>query len=161
MDATRPRHYSRRGQSLQERLLTNSVKQPNGCREWTGYINRTGYGMMRWDGKIRLVHRCAYQAFVGQIPDEHGVLHHCDNRRCIEGNHLFTGTNADNNADRVKKGRSGASRGEGHARSKLTNDDIVIIRSSADSHRKMAERFGVHFGCIWSIRKRITWKHIP
>lgn len=156
----KPRHYSARGQSLQERLLANSVAVDSGCREWLRSLNAAGYGTFKWKGDCVLAHRHSYQAFVGEIPDGLHVLHHCDNRKCINPPHLFLGTNEDNVADRVSKGRSGALRGENHRSAKLTEADVLKIISSTEGDRALAKRFNVRQGNIWNIRKGGSWGHL-
>ena len=67
-----------------------------------------GYGLLRPGGgkRAQAAHRVSYELHVGPIPDGHGVLHRCDVPGCVNPQHLFTGTNGDNNTDRASKGRS-------------------------------------------------------
>src|ERR1700743_1519207 len=157
---TKPRHYSARRQSLQERLLGNSVIVDSGCREWLRSLNASGYGTLKWKGECVLAHRQSYGEFIGQIPDGLHVLHHCDNRKCINPSHLFLGTNKDNVSDRVSKGRSGALRGERNRNAKLTTAEVLEILSSTEGDRALAKRFKVSQGNIWNIRKGGSWSHL-
>lgn len=80
----------------------------NGCREWTGARNDSGYGMVALPGKrIDRAHRVAWELTYGAIPDGLVVRHYvCDNPPCAEPTHLLLGTHADNVADRQRsKGR--------------------------------------------------------
>lgn len=78
------------------------------CKLWTGAKTKDGYGNKRIGTKTYRVHRLAWIEARGPIPPETPhVLHRCDNRVCYEVEHLFLGTNADNVADRVAKGRNG------------------------------------------------------
>ena len=89
------------------RLLKKLVADPKtGCWEWCGYLNKTLYGQIGWNGKIWLTHRVAYSIWVKAIPNGLLVCHKCDNPRCCNPDHLFVGTVKDNVRDRQEKGRS-------------------------------------------------------
>lgn len=106
--------------------------EENVCWEWTAALNNR-YGWFSFNKKARSAHRVA--AFLaGLTPSVDGelhVLHRCDNPKCCNPKHLFVGTNADNVADRVIKGRSGKTYlwGEKNGASKLTNEQIKQVRS--------------------------------
>jgi hypothetical protein len=87
------------------------------------------------------------------------VLHKCDNRKCCNPSHLFLGTNLDNIADKLAKGRQ--ARGESSALAKLRARDIPIIRAMARegvSQGKIARVFGVTLQAIWCVVKGKTWR---
>ena len=75
------------------------------CIEWTGSRNPKGYGQKKVGGKTIFAHRWAWEQANGPIPDGLHVLHTCDNPPCVNVDHLFLGTNADNVKDRDAKGR--------------------------------------------------------
>lgn len=75
------------------------------CLLFDGPKVRGGYGKCCVHGERR-AHRASYKEFVGDIPKGMYVCHRCDVRNCIEPSHLFLGTQADNMADMVLKGRS-------------------------------------------------------
>jgi hypothetical protein len=66
---------------------------------------KSGYGCLRLCKRTFSAHRVSYHVFKGPIPEGLHVLHECDNRRCVNPEHLFLGTNLDNIRDSVAKGR--------------------------------------------------------
>lgn len=75
------------------------------CIEWDRSRNSKNYGQRRIRGKLRLVHRLAWEEEFGPIPDGICVLHKCDNPPCFNVEHLFLGTVAENQKDMANKGR--------------------------------------------------------
>lgn len=78
----------------------------SGCWEYNGYQHPLGYGFVYSGGQTWQAHRAAYTAWVGPIADGLFVCHSCDNRICINPEHLWLGTNQDNMDDMKKKGRA-------------------------------------------------------
>lgn len=76
------------------------------CVLWTGGITSAGYGSTLFEGRIQQAHRVYWQLLVGPIPKGLHVLHKCDVKRCVNINHLFLGTHADNMCDMKLKGRA-------------------------------------------------------
>ena len=132
------------------------------CWEWTASTQK-GYGTF-WTGRILMrAHRFSWCIHDSDVTTLH-VLHHCDNRLCVNPNHLFTGTNLDNIKDRVEKGRSGANGlyGETHGKAKLTDHDVVEIRRLYPDVQQvhLAERYGITQGQISAIIRRASWRHL-
>jgi len=139
------------------------IGDDNECWEWKSLSGTNQYGNTRFDGKGYSTHRLAYKLFYGNLPDDLYVLHKCDNPPCCNPNHLFLGTHQDNVDDREAKNRNKLphSKGEDHGLSKLTVDQVRLIRTYYNnggwSYRRLAQKFGVSFGNIRKIVKRETW----
>lgn len=141
-----------------ERFLAKTSPEPNtGCWLWTGARFVVGYGKFKVGGRYVYAHRFSYEAHVGPLGSLH-VLHKCDNPTCVNPDHLFLGTQADNNRDRAKKRRD--ARGGDVGGAKLTEGDIRFIRESTVSGGKLATKFGVSRSNISAIRRRESWAHI-
>ena len=134
---------------------------PSGCHEWQGSLNGRGYGSLGIKYATRKAHRVAWELAYGLIPDGMSVLHTCDNRRCVNPDHLFLGTQADNMHDMKTKDR--VANGERLPQSKLTEKDVCDIRKAHDdgeSQRSIATRYGVNQSSISLIVSRKTWRRI-
>ena len=90
--------------SLKCKLL-NRIKKVNGCWEWQGKITNVGYGEITHERKYVLAHRCSYKTFKGEIPKGMHICHSCDNKKCINPEHLWIGTQQENILDAMSKGR--------------------------------------------------------
>lgn len=145
-----------------DRLLAKArVNASTGCWEWTAAKYSTGYGSIRIDGKQRGAHRASYELFCGPIPDGLHVCHNCDNKACVNPEHLFLGTNADNMADKVAKGRQQKLRGTESGRAKLAEADVIAIRAAKGvTQRTLAAQYLVSQRLICAIRSGKLWKHI-
>ena len=104
------------------------VKGLTECWPWHSYLNRMGYGHFWSDGRNQLAHRLMWEFENGSIPDRLCVLHTCDNRVCVNPNHLFLGTQRDNIQDKHTKGRAADQCGEHNNSAKLTADQVRQIR---------------------------------
>jgi hypothetical protein len=157
-------------QTIRERLLSNIRIDEAGCWVWTRGKVRTGHGLITVGGASERVHRIAYEEFVGPIPNGLQILHSCDNASCINPDHLRPGTHRENMADMKERGRAakGANNhfgkvkyeGEGNARSKLTAEAVMDIRTSGLSSLDLAAKHGVSFQAVQHARAGRTWKHL-
>lgn len=133
----------------------------SGCWIWMGKPKKSGYGVMRFNGKYELSHRISWLIHFGVIPNNLWVLHHCDNKLCVNPNHLFLGTIIDNDKDRYNKSRE--AKGENHGNSKFSNDDILKIRRmriDGHSYAEIGQLFGSNKGHIQKICLHKIWVHI-
>lgn len=143
--------------SLKERFL-EKVNKTDSCHEWTSHIQSNGYGQFSKDCKAQYAHRVAYEMENGKIEDGLYVLHSCDNRKCVNPDHLFLGTFDDNMNDMVVKQRQAHGMNNGHA--KLTNDQVLDIRKMTGTQEEIASIFGVTRSLISMIQSRKIWKYI-
>lgn len=130
------------------RFLEKAKKMESGCHEWQARVNRGGYGMFSYDQKNIPAHRASYLLFNGQIPPGACVLHRCDNRKCVNPEHLFIGTQKDNISDMDLKQRRGT-------KSALTYTDVEEIKkllSERYSQETIAKKFNIHQGTISRIK---------
>lgn len=139
----------------------------SGCWNWTAGKDKDGYGAFKLDGRQQKAHRFAYQMYVGEIPSGLCICHKCDNPACVNPDHLFPGTQADNMHDRDNKGRWKNNwpdnSGEKCAAAKLTEDDVGTIRTmyaNGAQQVDLAKQFGVCPRTICDIVHYHTWKNI-
>lgn len=93
--------------NLKEKLEYRSIPEPNtGCILWTGCSDKDGYGIIGIKKNYFRAHRVSYSLSYGEIPNGLFVCHKCDTPSCINPNHLYLGTNSDNQKDVVKRKRS-------------------------------------------------------
>lgn len=144
--------------TLQERF-NKKVHVTPGCWWWMGPPSKkTGYGTIHCTFRDRaetLAHRASYELHVGQIPDGLCVCHRCDNRLCVNPDHLFLGTYLENAQDMAAKDRSAHGERSGHH--KLTEAQVVEIFNSLDSQRVTAARYGVGRRLVQLIQAKKVW----
>lgn len=151
-------HQSRTPKPTLSQMKERTVEAANGCWEWVAAKAAQRYAFLQHEGKNILGHRYVYELTHGSIPDGMVVRHKCDNKCCINPEHLELGTNADNMRDKAERGR--ATRGETHHKAKLSEVEVVSILTSGYSNVEEAQRHGVSEAVISNIRRRRIWKHV-
>lgn len=148
---------------LEERFWLH-VRKTDRCWIWTAQVNTEGYGVTSERHVGLYAHRVSWEIAHPNEPIPSGfyICHHCDNRRCVRPDHLFLGTNSDNQLDAKRKGRLPL--GEYRPAAKLTARDVVEIRSRyrvGERPSKLAREFGVTISTVSDIIHERTWRHIP
>ncbi len=137
-------------------------RNPDQCWLWSGSKTKDGYG--QFGGRRRRVyaHRFSWELHNGPIPKGMNILHECDQTNCVNPNHLFLGTQADNVRDMIKKSRQAV--GEQLPQSILSESDVKEIRRLHATNRFSLSRLGKMFNTvhtnIWHIVNRRSWSHV-
>lgn len=159
-----------------DRFWSKAVRMANGCLEWTACLDRVGYGQFGFveNGKVWMAraHRVAWEMARNKLEPGQYVCHRCDNRKCVDPDHLFVGTQIENMRDMINKNRPtclagrGEWRGSKHGNAKVTEADVLAIRAEVARGKhgvqaRMARKYGVSQSVVSSIVRRDTWTHLP
>jgi predicted DNA-binding protein (UPF0251 family) len=154
-----------------ERFEAQFTPEPNsGCWLWTGAANSRGYGYIMARGIRGMAHRFALERATGVRPSSNVyACHKCDTPSCVNPDHLFWGSQAENMSDMVRKGRKKGlvgdanpmrydptipARGERNGNVKLTDADVAAIRlghQAGEGLKSLAAKYGVNRSHIWRI----------
>lgn len=139
----------------------SKVQMADGCWIWTGAKTTGGYGHISRDGRRQRAHRVSWELHHGAIPPGLQVCHACDNPQCVRPDHLWLGTNSENQIDSSSKRRK--CMGERHRSAKLTAEIVRSIRAEVNSgvmQRDVAAKHGVDPTAVSQIMRGKTWKHV-
>jgi len=154
--------------SIKDRFLSKvSISEDrNKCWIWVANCNIWGYGKFNGNG----AHRFSYELFNGPIPQGLFVLHKppCFNRKCVNPDHLYLGTQQDNMNDMKEQERQRYLEGEELPQSKLTEENVLVIRHMWNNKKRfgvakqsdLADMFGISQCQISMIVRNLSWKHI-
>lgn len=148
---------------LRRKIEGRKTVSSSGCWILTTGTDTNGYPQLRVVGTLVRVSRISYEVFKGPIPPGMFVCHSCDVRQCVNPEHLWLGTAAENSQDMASKGRGGKAdkRGEKNSNAKLSAADIVAIRASALKATVVAQQYGTSAKNIRRIRSGQRWPHLP
>jgi predicted XRE-type DNA-binding protein len=127
--------------TLEQRFLEKISKTESGCWNWMSTIKRDGYGQFWLNGKSTKAHRAAWIIFQSEIPAGKMVLHKCDNRRCVNIDHLYIGNASQNTLDKIArfKGKWGFMKLD-----ETQHQEIKRLYAEGNlTQQEIAERFGV------------------
>lgn len=155
---------------------TRAGQGPNGdCWTWVAKRDHYTYGVMSLANQGFLATRVAFVIQHGSDLGDRLACHTCDNPPCVRGSHLFAGTDLENKADSIRKGRHSWGRGEAHgmrrypprgeknSQAHLTAEQVLEIRSkhaNGQTQRSIAIEYGQSAPTINLIVHRKNWKHI-
>lgn len=163
--------------TITERRFWAKVRKTKKCWLWTASVRNKGYGAFVYPGRDgRTIqgraHRYSWEIHRGEIPAGLCVLHLCDTPACVNPEHLFLGTKAENNRDMVRKGRhvrggtysrAGYRRGVAHHNAKLNPETVAELRKdrvAGLSYSALAGKFGISIGHAWRIVNGRGWRQI-
>ena len=137
------------------------IDKSGDCWNWTGGIGHEGYGDLNFNHKKYLTHRFSYELHNGKIPEGKLVCHKCNNRKCVNPDHLYAGTQKQNSNDMILAGT--LIHGKDHCHAKITEKDAVEIQrlyaQGGWTHRTLAEKFRINHSNIGNILRGTRWKH--
>lgn len=151
--------------AFRERFESKTMPEPNsGCWLWMAYVDEIGYGITVFRRGQYKAHRVSWTIYRGEIPDGLKVLHKCDVRCCVNPDHLFLGTQADNVRDMFAKGRNRSPkplRGDANPMARLTGEHAWAIRHMVRlklfTQAEIARDYGVSPMTISRIINNQTW----
>ena len=141
-------------------IYDKSERVESGCWEWTGTCAGSGYPQVQIDKSYWSVHRLSL-SLSGVDVSGYVVRHTCDNKKCINPDHLEIGTQRQNIDDAMERGLT--PKGSSIPSSKLSESDIPVIRqrlSSGETCTNIAKSYGVSHTVISLIKRNKTWKHV-
>lgn len=130
-----------------------TIPEPNsGCIIWLGSVT-SGYGTVRINTVLMRAHRCSYETFKGPIPEGLYICHTCDNKLCVNPEHLYAGTASDNLNDAYRRGLKKPKLGQTNGNAKLTDAQVAEIMRGTGSQSVEGKKYGVSQAHISWIRK--------
>lgn len=140
----------------------SKVDISEGCWNWKAGLISSGYGSA-YSPTLgpQAAHRLAWILTNGEIPDGMYVLHKCDNKKCVNPDHLYLGTQKKNLQDAKDRGLTNT--GEKHWNTSITESEVKLMRSlykSGTPIKMIADIFNITYKNTWQILKFKRWKHL-
>lgn len=152
----------------------------DGCWLWQRSKDSKGYGAVYVPHRMS-AHRASYELTFGPVPKGKSVCHTCDNPACINPDHLWLGSHAENMADMKAKGRSSkppvhtgdkhwrskypekVAKGEAVTNAKMTNEKVIKLRLdyvAGVPKQELVSRYGCTQSSISDYIGGRSWKHL-
>ena len=133
------------------------VDEETGCWQWIGSINENGYGKFSIKCKSIRAHRFSYEYYVGPLEDRLVIAHICNNRKCVNYNHLRQDTHKSNSIDMVISNNQW--------KQKLSVEEVIQIKKELKcyyrgQYKNLSDIYGVNPMTISQIKKGLTWSHV-
>jgi predicted XRE-type DNA-binding protein len=148
---------------LVERFESLYLPEPNsGCWLWTGSLNKAGYGEFSIGGSKPAAYRLSYYLYKGKIPPKMNVCHACDTPSCVNPDHLWLGTHAENIADAASKNRMhpGEKNGSAKLKEQEVLDIVAMYNTGNFTRHELAKKFSVGHSIIGDILIGNKWSYL-
>lgn len=130
------------------------VHKTDSCWVWDASGTQNGYGQFWFRGKLWLAHRVSWILANGTIPNGLFVLHACDNKPCVNPNHLYLGTNSENIKRAAQQGVLGKACGERNGHCKLTDEQVrrlLADRRSGMDRDAISEKYKISRNYVYAL----------
>ena len=137
------------------------IEKTGDCWIWRGSISSNGYGIYQTYKRYlgtSWAHRVAYILKYGEIPKNLEIMHNCDNKLCVNPEHLSLGTHQENENGKLARGRT--LQGVNHPQAKLTKEQVQRIKVEQGTYKEIAKRYNTSPSQICNIRKGNSWKSV-
>ncbi len=134
------------------------------CWLWTAGLFSNRYGAFQYEGKTMRAHKVSWFLAGKEIPDGLLLMHKCDNKQCVNDNHLEPGTQLQNIHDMLDKGRENYASGENHGHSTFTGEEVDDMRRryrAGETQYAIADYFNTSQSVVSPIVRGKSWKHRP
>mgnify|MGYP001561025647 CR=1 FL=1 len=150
------------GTSIEERLKNKSKYNPeNACIEWISTMFNNGYGQITINRVKKSAHVASWEFHNKKSANGYFIMHKCDNKKCINPEHLMLGTNSLNQKDKILKNRQ--AKGTDFPSAKLNDDKVREIHKLLNSGMKqteIAKIYNIDQSIISEIKSGKRWKHV-
>lgn len=159
----KPKYYNDK-ESLEYKikLYNERVVKKEGCWDWLGIIDTNqGYAKVQFKRENISAHRLSWIIHYGDIPKDKQINHHCDNRKCTNPEHLYLGTQKQNEEDKLKRNRQ--AKGSINGSAKLNEYQVKEIKEllrEGKSQYFLSEKYNISYPTINNIKNEKSWRHV-